>query len=142
MAASEDVESIAAAPVALAVHWGVPGVAEGARLLPDSTPEIVAALHRLGARMSVPAYSQDQLAAAKGADWVLPILEVISGISIGAAGGLLADAIAGAGQDHGTRSVRLMIRVHRSDGDVEELRLEGSPSDVVDALRRLDEPKD
>ncbi len=107
-------------------------------VLPVWAPELVAALTEAGAEVTVG--EPDRIVEEQRAlELWLPVLEVASGLAIGAAGSLLANAIERFVRGRTVAPDQLHVRIHLRNGDDERvIELSGTPDDVGSALRSFD----
>jgi hypothetical protein len=119
----------------VSIAWGVPGVAESARLFPADAPRLAAFLQARGLSIYLPDHGPRDLAGVKDPLWILPFLDAAKDLSLGVLGGLLTEYLTAGreGQDR-DRPVRVVIR---REGQA-EIRIEGKPEDVAEALRGLE----
>ncbi|MEV6799716.1 hypothetical protein AB0M91_15400 [Micromonospora rifamycinica] len=123
------------------IRWGIPGVAEQAQVLPDSTPAVIGALEAAGLTVEVPPYTLDDLGRSKDPTTalVLPVLVSTSAVVTGILVDVLVDLVRKRFTEAAPRSAKARITVilPTDDGGSREHRLDGTVDDVLADLDKL-----
>ncbi len=120
------------------VSWGMPGVVESARLVPEFSRDVIEFLRNEGLEVSAPDFDKRHESSVKDPAWLLPILEISKDVSVSLIAEMLIRLITEKKPKSApSERIRILLRMETKQG-VQEVRVEGSPDDVVESLKHLD----
>jgi hypothetical protein len=120
------------------IRWGLAGAAPEAKLLPHRTATVIDKLQACGVSVLAPTFTSAQLARTKASEIVAPIVEIVSGISVGVLTALILSALTPEPNLKDECEIRLTVVLPPDGQGVQrEVLLEGTPKSILERLDRL-----